>query len=118
MKGELILQQFNFLFPDSAPRDHVSEQFIQGMLNRMGVGFHKYGHSRKCDKLNLIKTIELRLQTYRDTGNTEYLMDAANFCMIEFMYPQIPGAKFTATDSTGSPGLVDEHGEVVRQVPR
>lgn len=107
-----------FIFPDSNPRDHISEQFIQGMLNRMAVGFHKYGHSSKCDKLNLLKTIELRLQTYRDTGNTEYLMDAANFCMIEFMYPQIPGAHFTATDSTGSPGLVDEHGERVKQVPR
>lgn len=33
------------------------------------------------------------------TGNTEFLADAANFLMIEFMYPSIEGAKYTPTDN-------------------
>lgn len=31
--------------------------------------------------------------------NTEYLLDAANYLMFEFMYPQHPKAHFRATDS-------------------
>jgi len=39
------------------------------------------------------------------TGNTEYLCDAANYLMFEFMYPQIIGAYFKATDSGESAGV-------------
>ena len=38
-------------------------------------------------------------------GNTEYLIDSANGLMIEFMTPQIAGARFEPTDSSGSPGF-------------
>jgi hypothetical protein len=38
-------------------------------------------------------------------GNTEYLIDAANMAMIEFMRPQINGAVFRAADSDESPGV-------------
>ena len=39
-------------------------------------------------------------------GNTEYLIDSANGLMIEFMTPQVPGARFEPTDSKGSTGFV------------
>jgi hypothetical protein len=39
-------------------------------------------------------------------GNTEYLIDAANMAMIEFMRPQINGAAFRSTDSDESPGII------------
>ena len=38
-------------------------------------------------------------------GNTEYLMDAANFLMMEFNQPQIAKAKFVAGDYMDSPGV-------------
>lgn len=38
-------------------------------------------------------------------GNTEYLMDAANGCMIEFECPQVPKAEFKETDTEGSTGF-------------
>ena len=38
-------------------------------------------------------------------GNTEYLMDSANFEMIEHSFPQVPRAKFEATGLMGSPGV-------------
>jgi hypothetical protein len=37
-------------------------------------------------------------------GNTEYLIDAANYCMIEFLYPKHPDAFFRPTDSDESNG--------------
>lgn len=40
------------------------------------------------------------------TGNTEYLIDAGNFAMIEFMRPAVGGAFFEPTDNNGSPGRV------------
>lgn len=46
------------------------------------------------------------MQKYKDTGNTEYLCDLANYAMFEFMYPQHPKAHFRATDSGGSEEIV------------
>jgi hypothetical protein len=46
----------------------------------------------------------MRIDKYVETGNTEYLVDAANFAMIEYMCPSIEGSYYTATDSEGSPG--------------
>lgn len=40
--------------------------------------------------MDALKNIELRLQKYKDTGNTEFLVDIANFAMLEFMHPSIP----------------------------
>ena len=56
-------------------------------------------------KLDHNKEIEPRLNKYLETGNTEWLIDIANFAMIEFMYPSVSGAAFRGTDSDESPGL-------------
>ena len=46
-------------------------------------------------------------------GNTEYLMDSSNFEMIEYSFPQVPKARFEATDYLGSPGSCGEgEGEI------
>lgn len=42
---------------------------------------------------------------YRETGNTEYLCDAANYLMFEFMFPSHEKAHFRATDSKESAGI-------------
>lgn len=39
-----------------------------------------------------------------EPGNVEYLIDAANMLMIEFMHPAHPNAHYKATDRDGSPG--------------
>jgi hypothetical protein len=38
--------------------------------------------------VNAIENLEDRLQKYKETGNTEFLVDVANMAMIEFMFPQ------------------------------
>lgn len=70
--------------------------------NRMIVSYYKYGDIKTNygDKLvNAITNLEIRLKKYKDTGNKEYLLDIANFAMIEFMYPQHPNAHFSPNDS-------------------
>lgn len=77
----------------------------KAMLN----SFYKYGSLKLNAKGNLsdtIKNLKVRLALFEETGNTEWLVDVANFAMIEFMYPQHSKAHYKATSSEESPGLV------------
>lgn len=81
-------------------------KFDQLRKNRMIVSFYKYGPIKENygnDLVNCISNLERRLQAYKRTGNTEYLVDVANFAMIEFMYPKHPDAHYD--DLSESPGL-------------
>lgn len=89
-----------------------SEDFIQKMKARVFVGFYRYGQSKQyaeTNKYDIIETIKARLRLYQDTGNKEHLVDAANFIMIEYMYPQHPNAHFESVeeeDPTKRAGVV------------
>lgn len=93
----------------------VSAEFMQGMADRMAVSFHKYGAMASNYPFpgNALDSLRKRITKYEETGNTEWLMDVANFAMIEFMRPAHPEAHFRATDSRESPGVkVDGEGFV------
>jgi hypothetical protein len=92
----------------------VSPEFLLGMAARMAMSFENYGDVSEAypAKFDALACAELRLVKYQQTGNTEYLMDAANFIMIEFMLPRHPNAHFKAEDSSTSPGRVDVGGQV------
>lgn len=96
-------------------KTEVDETFIQGMRDRMVISFHKYGLvAEGAKKMDIIASLMARLRLYANgdpakgilPGNTEYLMDVANFAMIEFMYPRHPDAHFKGTDDEASPGRV------------
>ena len=89
-----------------------SEDFVQGMKDRMIVSFYKYGAIKDGfpDKVNAITSLTDRLRKYAQTGNTEFLIDAANFAMIEFMHPAHPNAFFEGTDADQSPGRRSSRG--------
>lgn len=91
---------------EKAPATEVSEKFVQGMRDRMAVSYFKYGPVANAypHKVNALESLRMRLDKYMDTGNTEFLMDAANFAMIEFMCPSHPRAHYQPTDSDQSPG--------------
>ncbi len=74
----------------------VSVPFLQGMADRMAVSFHKYGPVTKAypDSVDAVASLRARLRLYGETGNAEYLMDVANFAMIEFMLPKHNRAHF------------------------
>lgn len=84
-----------------------SEEFVALQKNRIIVSHYKYGWPSQTypELAQAYKCIRERLDLYEATGNTEYLVDVANFAMLEFKFPAIPGAKFIATDSDKSPGL-------------
>lgn len=106
--GKMVLRIVN---PDES-----SGQFHQGMVDRMDISFFKYGAVRDAypAKVDAIGSMRDRLQLYInggtvkgqrvEPGNTEYLMDVANFAMIEFMTPRHPQAFFKPTDDSESPG--------------
>jgi hypothetical protein len=101
-----------------APATEFCETFVQYMANRMAVSYHKYGPVAEAypNVVNALESMQKRLDLYLKggeikgvrvrPGNREYLIDAANFLMIEFMHPKHPKAFFKATDSNGSPGRV------------
>ena len=90
-------------------RDDYSERFDDLRKNRVQISHYKYGRAAKnfrTGNVDALATMDLCIAKYRETGNTEYLCDAANYLMFEFMFPQIPGAFFRATDSGESAGVV------------
>lgn len=90
-----------------APASEFNEDFVQGMRTRIAVSFHKYGLVKDGAAVtNMLASLEVRLARYRETGNTEWLMDVANMAMIEFMHPRHPDAHYRPTDSNESPGRV------------
>lgn len=80
-----------------------SEKFDKIRKDMMVTSYYKYGplkeNYEKFRCMDALGNIEKRIQRYKETGNTEFLADAANFAMIEFMYPSIKGAKYIPTDS-------------------
>lgn len=92
-------------------KDHpneYSDKFDELRQNRVAVSLHKYGSAKDNFGMRLVNALEshdLCIKKYQETGNTEYLCDAANYLMFEFMYPQMDGAHFRATTSEESAGI-------------
>lgn len=85
-----------------------STEFDKLRQNRVEVSFHKYGSARDNfagGRVDAIKTAELCIDTFKKDGNTEHLVDAANYLMFRYMYPY-PGEYFRATGSSESVGTV------------
>jgi hypothetical protein len=106
----------DFPIRDAAPPGQISRAFMQGMANRMATSYYKYGHVRDSfpEPMSAIGALRDRLAQYEKTGNTEWLMDVANYAMIEYMHPRHPEAHFRATDSNESPGRIDNTGRRVK----
>lgn len=84
-----------------------SEEFVHKMKNAIETSYYKYGFANKTypELAQAHKCIEERLELYRKIHNTEYLVDVANFAMLEFKYPEFGDAHYKPTDSEASPGL-------------
>ena len=85
-----------------------SFEFDKLRQNRVEVSFFKYGPARDnfgAGRVDAIGSLELCLEKFKKTGNTEYLLDVANYAMFRYMYP-LPGEFFKPTDSGESAGTV------------
>ena len=90
-------------------KEDYSERFDELRRNRVELSRLKYGSAKKNFRegnVRALETMGLCINKYMETGNTEYLCDAANYLMFEFMWPQHPNAHFRATDSSESAGVV------------
>ena len=88
---------------DKILKTEYSNTFDDIRKKMMIMSYYKYGPMKdnyekyKC--MDALGNIQKRIEKYKETGNTEFLADVANFAMIEFMYPSIDNAKYTPTDS-------------------
>lgn len=87
---------------------NYSSWFDELRQNRCAMSLYKYGPAKKNfpDRVQAIPTMGKCIEKYKETKNTEYLLDAANYLMFEFMFPSIPDARFKPTDSGDSAGIV------------
>jgi hypothetical protein len=88
----------------------------------MVMSYYKYGPVEKNYRdgrfLDAIPSLKKRLEEYERTGNIELLVDAANWCMIEFMFPQHKSAHFKPLEPNETPtavGLSVREAEEFRQ---
>lgn len=84
------------------------DRFIRRMVDRMIMSSYKYGPvtAESVKREAWDQNIALRLERFRDTGNTEWLVDAANFLVIMSTFPCHPAWHFASTGSEESPGIV------------
>ena len=88
--------------------NEYSTEFDKLRKSRVEVSYYKYGAARDnfgSGRVDAIGSLELCLDKFKKTGNTEYLLDVANYAMFRYMFP-LPGEYFKATDSTESAGTV------------
>lgn len=67
----------------------TTNEFIERMQNAIELSHYKYGWpSKTYPELAIAwKCAEQRIYKYRETHNLEYLVDVANFLMLEYMFP-------------------------------
>lgn len=82
-------------------------EFDEKRKNAILVSYHKYGPSKdnfKKGMVDAIGSLKKNLKKFEETGNTEYLVDVANYAMFRFMYPQ-GNESYRPTDSNESAGV-------------
>jgi hypothetical protein len=84
-----------------------STEFIEKMKNAIETSHYKYGWASKTypELAQAYKCIAERLEAYEKTHNKDYLVDIANFAMLEFMHPAFADAKYHPTDDDKTVGL-------------
>lgn len=84
-----------------------SSEFVAKMERAIETSHYKYGWMSDTypELAQAVKCIQERLDLYNRTHNLEYLVDIANFAMIEYKHPSYPDASYTPQDSDKSPGL-------------
>lgn len=106
----------DILLPNLDSRQ-ISQKFIRGMVDRIVTGTARYGGwAANRATIDFVECAKDRIKQYQLFGNTEHLIDAANFLMAEFLIPP-PGSHYTPeVDHNKSPGLIARDGTRVRHM--
>ena len=84
------------------------ERFEKLRKDMMVMSYWKYGKvedNAKSGMEDILKSLDKRYEAFKQTKNTEFLADIANFCMMIFMFPKECGCHYKPTDSDESPGI-------------
>ena len=94
-----------FFTPSHPPNMNAAGYIRKAMVI---TSHYKYGSVRNnfgdLGGVDAIRTLKMCLEKFEQTGNTEYLLDVANYAMFRFMFPR-EGEFYKPTDSDGSAGL-------------
>ena len=93
---------------DDILKTDYSEEFDKKRKALIQQSYFKYGKASRnfaTGNVDAIGSLEKCLTKFKETGNTEYLCDIANYAMFRFMFPQ-KGEYFRHTDSDDSAGIV------------
>lgn len=84
-----------------------SKEFVEKMKHAILLSHEKYGWMSETypELAQAIKCIDDRVKAYMETHNMDYLVDIANFAMIEYMHSMFKDAHYTPGDSDKSVGL-------------
>lgn len=81
-----------------------SDLFETLMRNRLLMGAFRYGtmeekrRNATKNRWDLLGAIKAKCELYEETGNTEYLVDMANYCLLAFEFDPHPKKHFSALD--------------------
>lgn len=90
-------------------KDEFSDEFVKLMKARVEQSYHKYGPARKNfaeGRVDPIATAMLCIDAFQKDGNTEHLVDAANYFMFAFKFRDALGYNFRSTGSSESVGTI------------
>lgn len=87
--------------------NNFSEEFVIHMKNAMMMSFFKHQDKRGDGNISdyvgkiSIDMIDRELKAFQEDGNTEHMVNVANYAMCRFMFPQ-NNESYVATDSNES----------------
>lgn len=116
--GEKITSAIqDYITEAGVPASEFSPEFVLRMVQAMMVSYHKYGRVADAYPQQFVATsdIRARMAKYRETGNKHFLVDAANFAMIEAMHPAHPSSTWGGNSAADSPGRTATEGKQLVQ---
>lgn len=108
----------DFMSSAGIPAEDFSPDFVAKMVRAMMISHRKYGFVRDAypNKMDAMADIFTRRGKYRESGNLWFMVDVANFAMIESMQPGHAEAHWGRNDADNSPGRVDKETRRLQQV--
>lgn len=80
---------------------NVDNTFIEHMVNAMVMSAFKYGDVKPvCGKV-AIEKMNKEIEMFMKDGNTEHMVNVANYAMLRYMFPS-EGEAYIGTDSNKS----------------
>ena len=88
-------------------KENVDDTFMEKMANAMIMSAFKYGKVNEYASKVALDKMQLEMRMFMEDGNTEHMVNIANYAMIRYMFPK-EGEGYKGTDSDKS---VIKHGK-------